>query len=96
MAGLNGAVFDMQLPNTGISLNYAAEKLFHLNGTPREDFVPPVFVDLTGEEVGDLILEVGRRTMKGLLKQQLNNGLPRTQPAPPNQPLQPSGGSTKS
>jgi len=69
MAGLNGAVFDVQLPNTGISLNYAAEKLFHVNGTPREDFVPPVFVDLTGEEVGDLILEVGLRTMKGLLKQ---------------------------
>jgi hypothetical protein len=27
MAGLNDAVFDLQLPNTKISLNYAAEKL---------------------------------------------------------------------
>jgi len=69
MAGLNGAVFDLQLPNSGIRLNYAAEKLFHLNETPRECFVPPVLVDLTGEEVGDLILEVGLRTMRGLLKQ---------------------------
>ncbi|MFL6336298.1 MAG: S41 family peptidase [Pyrinomonadaceae bacterium] len=67
MAGLNGAVFDLQLPNTGIKLNYAAEKLFHVNGTPREDFVPPVLVNLTGKERGDPILEAGVRTLKRLL-----------------------------
>jgi carboxyl-terminal processing protease len=67
MAGLNGAVFDLQLPNTGIKLNYAAEKLFHVNGTPREDFVPPVLVNLTGKERGDPILEAGIRTLKRLL-----------------------------
>jgi C-terminal processing protease CtpA/Prc len=68
MAGLNGAVFDLQLPNTGIRLNYAAEKLFHLNGTPREDFVPPVEVKLTGKEANDVILAAGIRTLRGLLK----------------------------
>jgi C-terminal processing protease CtpA/Prc len=67
MAGLNGAVFDLQLPNTGIKLNYAAEKLFHVNGTPREDFVPPVSVNLTGEEAGDPVLEAGIRVLKRLL-----------------------------
>ena len=67
MSGLNGAVFDLQLPNTGIKLNYAAEKLFHVNGTPREDFVPPVLVNLRGKETGDPILEVGIRTLKRLL-----------------------------
>ena len=68
MAGLNGAVFDLQLPNTGIKLNYAAEKLFHVNGTPREDFVPPVAVRLTGQSTGDAILAEGVRTLRGLLR----------------------------
>lgn len=66
MAGLNGAVFDLQLPNSGIRLNYAAEKLFHLNGTPREDFAPPVLVKLDGRSEGDAILEAGLRTLRGL------------------------------
>jgi len=66
MAGLNGAVFDLQLPNTGIRLNYAAEKLFHLNGTPREDFVPPVLVNVPAASKGDVILEAGVRTLRGL------------------------------
>lgn len=67
MAGLNGAVFDLQLPNTGIRLNYAAEKLFHVNGTPREDFAPPVGVRLAGDGAGDPFLEAGVRTLKRLL-----------------------------
>ena len=74
MAGLNGAVFDLQLPNTGIRLNYAAEKLFHLNGTPREDFVPPVSVNLTGREAGDPVLEAGVRTLKRLLRRRPAKG----------------------
>jgi C-terminal processing protease CtpA/Prc len=68
MAGLNGAVFDLQLPNTGIRLNYAAEKLFHFDGTPREDFVPPVLVKLNGRETGDPFIEAGVRTLKRLLR----------------------------
>jgi carboxyl-terminal processing protease len=68
MAGLNGAVFDLQLPNTRIKLNYAAEKLFHLNGTPREDFVPPVLVKLTGRETADPILDAGIQTLRRLLR----------------------------
>jgi len=68
MAGLNGAVFELQLPNTGIKLNYAAEKLFHVNGTPREDFVPPVAVNLAGKTRDDVILAEGVRTLRGLLE----------------------------
>jgi carboxyl-terminal processing protease len=69
MAGLNGAVFDLELPHTGIRVSYAAEKLAHLDGTPREDFVPPVLVDLLDREVaalGDPILEEGLRTARRL------------------------------
>jgi carboxyl-terminal processing protease len=69
MAGLNGAVFDMELPNTRMKLNYAAEKMFHMNGTPREDFVPPVAVKLDGR-TSDLVLEAGIRTLEGMLSSQ--------------------------
>jgi len=82
MAGLNGAVFDLQLPNTGIRLNYAAEKLFHVNGTPREDFAPPVLVNLTGKEAGDPILEAGIRTLKRLLSRRPNNVTHQTASSP--------------
>jgi len=40
MAGLLGAQYNMQLPNTGIGVNYIAEKLYHVDGTPREAFKP--------------------------------------------------------
>jgi len=68
MAGLNGAVFDFELPNSKIRLNYAAEKLFHVNGAPREDFVPPVAVKLSAKRTDDAVLEAGIRTLRGILK----------------------------
>lgn len=79
MAGLNGAVFDLELPNTRIKLNYAAEKLFHLTGTPREDFVPPVAVKLSDKRTDDVILGEGIRTLRGLLKRRPNERSGRTQ-----------------
>jgi carboxyl-terminal processing protease len=45
MARLEGAVFDAKLPVSGIGFNYPAERLFHVDGTPRERFVPPHRVD---------------------------------------------------
>jgi hypothetical protein len=54
---------DLELPNTEIRLNYAAERLFHVNGTPREDFMPPVLVSLIDKSFGDPILEAGIRTL---------------------------------
>lgn len=72
MAGLNGAVFDLELPNTRIKLNYAAEKLFHLNGTPREDFMPPVAVTLSEKSTDDVILREGIGTLGRLLKRKPN------------------------
>ena len=82
MAGLNGAVFDLDLPNTGIRLNYAAEKLFHVDGTPREDFVPPVTVRLSGKRAGDATLAEGVRTLKGMLRRRPNKGAGRPSPRP--------------
>jgi carboxyl-terminal processing protease len=62
MAGLNGGIFSMRLLNTGIGVNYAGEKMNHINGSPRENFVPPVLVDLLNPRPGsveDPILEAG-------------------------------------
>ncbi len=40
MAGLAGAVTTFTLPQTGIELRIPTERLFHVDGTPREDFRP--------------------------------------------------------
>jgi len=58
MAGLNGAIYSYQLPNTKIGFNIPVEKLFHVNGTPRELFKPAVQVDLLLQKDNqDLILD---------------------------------------
>ncbi len=46
MAGLLGATYHVQLPGSGIGLNLPAERLYHVNGTPREAFRPSMLVDL--------------------------------------------------
>jgi carboxyl-terminal processing protease len=44
MAQLLGATYRFELPRSQIGLNIPAEKLFHVNGTPREAFVPAIRV----------------------------------------------------
>jgi C-terminal processing protease CtpA/Prc len=44
MAGLLGANYSFTLPETNIGFSFPAEKLFHVNGKPREDFVPSILV----------------------------------------------------
>lgn len=46
MAGLLGATYHVTLPQSGIGLNLPAERLYHVNGTPREAFRPVVLVDV--------------------------------------------------
>ena len=62
MAGLIGATSQITLPRTRIGVSFPTEKLFHVNGTPREDFMPPVYVDLLNERNWrgtDRVLETG-------------------------------------
>jgi PDZ domain-containing protein/peptidase S41-like protein len=40
MAGLLGAIYDFRLENSGLIVKLPAERLTHVNGTPREAFVP--------------------------------------------------------
>jgi carboxyl-terminal processing protease len=54
MAGLVGATYTIALPNTGIRVNVPAERLQHVNGSPREQFRPAQYVQVetagTGED----------------------------------------------
>lgn len=73
MAGLGGAVDDVTLPCSGISLGLPTARLLHLDGTPRERWVPPVLIDFesakaratfraadgTSTDLPDLALERG-------------------------------------
>jgi carboxyl-terminal processing protease len=45
MAGLLGATDHVRLPRTGIGMNVPTERLYHVNGTPREAFQPKIIVD---------------------------------------------------
>jgi carboxyl-terminal processing protease len=40
MAGLRGAVYDFPLPSSGLVVKFPAERLYTVDGTPRESFVP--------------------------------------------------------
>jgi carboxyl-terminal processing protease len=44
MARLAGAVSDFTLPRTGIDVAFATEQLYHVNGKPRQDWLPPVLL----------------------------------------------------
>ena len=56
MAGLCGATSDFTLPKSGIGVGFPTEKLFHLDDTPREKWLPPQFVDLAAAMGDDPIL----------------------------------------
>ncbi|HKC63149.1 MAG TPA: S41 family peptidase, partial [Pyrinomonadaceae bacterium] len=74
MAGLNGGIFNLQLPQTKIGVSYAGEKLNHINGTPRENFAPPVMVNLLDRRLSrfdDPIFEVGYRKLIEMTKTQV-------------------------
>ena len=58
MAGLNGAIYSYQMPNTRIGFSFPVEKLYHINGNPRELFTPEIVIDLTNQKINeDRVLE---------------------------------------
>ncbi len=67
MARLAGATSGIKLPHTGIGVTFPTEKLFHIDGSPRESFVPPVHIDLllkVNPNEEDIILNRGLRVLK--------------------------------
>jgi carboxyl-terminal processing protease len=71
LARLNGAVDGFEMPNTRIGFNIATERLYHINGTPRELFKPAIAVDVTKQTAakdGDVILNRAIRYLKQQIK----------------------------
>jgi len=56
MAGLCGAIENITLPNSKIVVNFPTEKLFHVNSTPREEYVPSISIDINNFNE-DIILQ---------------------------------------
>jgi len=48
MAGLRGAVYDYPLGSSGIALSFPTERLFAVDGTPRESAVPDELIGTPG------------------------------------------------
>ena len=53
MAGLNGAINGFQTSKTKIPYAFPTEQLYHVNGTPRELFLPTNYIDLTNSKYKD-------------------------------------------
>jgi C-terminal processing protease CtpA/Prc len=66
MAHLLGALDQTELPNTRIPVRVPAEKLFHVNGTPREAFMPrPVTTSATDDADLEAAVKLARELAKG-------------------------------
>ena len=61
MAQLRGATHRIELPHTGIGVSVPAERLYHVNGTPREAFRPRIAVSASAGAERDAVLEAGLR-----------------------------------
>jgi C-terminal processing protease CtpA/Prc len=64
MAGLAGATAGVTLPHTGIGMNVPVERLYHVDGTPREAFRPKIVVDVSRSDAGqDLFVAAALRAL---------------------------------
>ena len=80
MARLVGATSGIRLPHTGIGVNFPTEKLFHVNGAPREKFAPPVYIDLlkSGNQQGDAVMTRGLAVLRNMIKRTRGKPVPVT------------------
>lgn len=49
LARLRGAGNTFEMPNTKIRFTFPIERLYHVNGMPREEFVPNIYMDMINE-----------------------------------------------
>ena len=59
MAQLLGATYRIELPNSKIGVSVPAERLYHVDGSPREAFRPKVGVGAGGSADHDEVLKAG-------------------------------------
>jgi carboxyl-terminal processing protease len=67
MAHLAGAVSDFRLARSNIDVAFATEQLYHVNGTLRQEWVPPVLVTEPGQRGTDPVLARGLAQLTKLL-----------------------------
>jgi carboxyl-terminal processing protease len=68
MARLNGAVYSYEMPNTKISFSFPAERLYHINGLPREQYVPTILIDrsqLLARDITDIFFATAIKYLHG-------------------------------
>jgi carboxyl-terminal processing protease len=51
MAGLIGAISNFQLTESKIGFQFPTERLYHINGTPRENFIPEILTQNSEETI---------------------------------------------
>ncbi|HEY0302405.1 MAG TPA: S41 family peptidase [Rhizomicrobium sp.] len=66
MAGLCGATEGVTLPDSRIGVNFPVERLYHLDGRPRERFVPRELVELATAGGEDPILARGIAVLRDM------------------------------
>jgi C-terminal processing protease CtpA/Prc len=64
MAGLLGGTSDFTLPHTHVPISFPTERLYHVNGTPRENFKPEIWFDPTDPLGPDALLKAGIDALK--------------------------------
>jgi len=64
LARLNGSIESVEMPNTHIRFNLPTERLYHINGQPRELYKPTIEVDVTRPYQGDLILDTALKVLQ--------------------------------
>jgi carboxyl-terminal processing protease len=63
MGQLAGATEDVPLPRTGLTIALPTQELFHVDGTPRHRWVPPVIVAPTSGNADDDSVLARARTL---------------------------------
>ena len=66
MAGLQGATYSHTLEHTGISVRVPGERLFHVDGTRREAFVPRMPME-SGSSDEDVVVDGALEWLRGQL-----------------------------
>jgi carboxyl-terminal processing protease len=74
MARLNGAIYSYEMPNTKIGFSFPVEKLFHVNGSRRENYIPAITIDMTKEKGEDPILNAGLRLLEKNKSRKIKSG----------------------
>lgn len=65
MARLNGSVHSYRLPQSGIGFSIPTERLYRVDGLPREEYVPTVYVQPAADPATDAALEAALRRLRG-------------------------------